>query len=368
MLENSKALTDIATKNAARLRARTKKFNLAILGSNIAVVAGILGIIVVGYRAPVEASQAQSASSILEQPVASVDQIAAADVASVVATTADMAVEHNVQSLAISLTAKTELAQTDSSFLAKPQIVGQDSGRQAITKYTTKQGDTVQSVAAAFGVSDDSIRWSNNLTSDAIPGGRELLIPGTTGVIYTVKSGDDAAKLAEKFRADKDRIITYNDAELTGLKVGQQIVVPGGILPDNERPGARGASRAARSVSISPLRVTVFGGNGYAYGYCTYYAYNRRAELGRPIGGNWGNAVTWASYARAAGFRVDRIPEAGAIIQNGGGWGGYGHVGVVERVNADGSLFVSDMNYAGWNKISTRTVPASQVGSYSYIH
>jgi surface antigen len=109
-------------------------------------------------------------------------------------------------------------------------------------------------------------------------------------------------------------------------------------------------------------------GNRYAYGYCTYYAYNRRAEIGRPIGGNWGDAVSWSSGARAAGFRVDHTPEAGAVIQNSGGWGGYGHVGVVERVNSDGSLVVSDMNYAGWNVVSTRTVSASSVASYNYIH
>jgi surface antigen len=31
-------------------------------------------------------------------------------------------------------------------------------------------------------------------------------------------------------------------------------------------------------------------------------------------------------------------------------------------------LTVSDMNYAGWNVISTRTVPASSVGTYNFIH
>lgn len=343
--------------------------------SQVAVVAFIIGIVAIGYRAPVEATQNLASQSILEQTSPSVDQVAAADVAASVAQSTDMLVSANVASLAISLNSKTELAQTDNSFISKPQIVTQTTGRKGVVAYTAKQGDTIKSVAAEFGISEDTVRWANNLTSDSLTAGQKLTIPSATGVLYTIKQGDTAASLGEKYQADKDRIVTFNDAELTGLQVGQQIIIPDGILPETERPGyVKPTNGTYSGVNSSPAQVSssihsgLAAGNGYAYGYCTYYAYNRRAEIGRPIGGNWGNAVSWASMARAAGFRVDHTPEAGAVLQNGGGWGGYGHVGIVERVNGDGSLVVSDMNYAGWNVISTRTVPASSVASYNYIH
>ena len=367
----SPKLTEIATKNAAKLRARTKKLNFALVTSQVVVVAFIIAIVAIGYRAPVEASQTAGAQSILEQDKPSVDQVAAADVAASVAESTNMLVSAQVASLAISLNSKTELAQTDNSFISKPQIVSQTTGRKGVTTYMTKDGDSVKSVAAQFGISEDTVRWANNLTSDSLKAGTKLTIPSITGVVYTVKSGDDAGKLAEKYQADKERIITFNDAELAGLKVGSQIIIPEGVLPENERPGyvaPRSYSSSSTSVASTSVSSTFVAGNGYAYGYCTYYAYNRRAEIGRPISGNWGNAVSWSAMARAQGFRVDHTPEAGAVIQNGGGWGGYGHVGIVERVNADGSLLVSDMNYAGWNVISNRTVPASSVGSYNYIH
>lgn len=363
------ALADIAAKKAARLRGKSKKVNVALVGSHVAVVIGIVGIIAFGYKAPVEASPGLAAQTVLEQPNTSVDQIAAATVASTVAQTVDMSVQDNVQNLAVSLNAKTELAQTDSNLLSKPQIIERNSGRKGVTTYNTSTGDTVQSVASHFGVSDDTIRWANNLTVDALGAGKQILVPGTTGVLYTVKAGDTAASLADKYKADADRIVTFNDLELTGFVPGAKIIIPDGIVPANERPGyVAPSSRYNSNITVSTVRATIFAGNGYAYGYCTYYAYNRRAELGRPVGSNWGNAVTWASYARAAGYRVDKTPEAGAVFQVGGGWGGLGHVGVVERVNADGSVYVSEMNYAGWNVISYRTVPASQVANYNYIH
>ena len=366
--DNSQALADIAAKNAARIRARTKRLNLALIGSHVAVVLGILGVVVLGYRQPVEASGSQLASSILDQETTTVDQIAAANVASSVAQTLDLSVQDNVQNLAVSLNAKTELAQTTTTFISKPQIVQQDTGRRGIISYTSVAGDNVKSVATKFGISEDSVRWANNLTSDNIPGGRGMQLPGVTGIIYTVKNGDTPQTLAAKYRADADRILSYNDLEISGLRVGQKIVIPDGVLPDNERPGSRQARSSYNGGVTVGGRVGSFGGNGYARGYCTWYAYNRRAELGKPIGGNWGNAVSWASYARADGFAVDKNPRAGDVFHVGGGWGGLGHVGVVERVNADGSIFVSEMNYAGWNKISTRTIAANQVSSYNYIH
>ena len=52
-------------------------------------------------------------------------------------------------------------------------------------------------------------------------------------------------------------------------------------------------------------------------------------------------------------------------MQNGGG---YGHVAIVESINPDGSITVSEMNYAGFNVISNRTVPAGSIGRYNFIH
>ncbi|HVI69092.1 MAG TPA: LysM peptidoglycan-binding domain-containing protein [Magnetospirillaceae bacterium] len=361
-------MSDIAAQNAAKIRNRTKRLNLALIGSHVAVVLGILGVVVLGYRQPVEASNSQVTSSILDQETTSVDQIAAANVASSVAQTLDLSVQDNVQNLAVSLNAKTELAQTTTTFISKPQIVQQDTGRRGVVGYIAVGGDSVQTVAQKFGISEDTIRWANTLTSDSLAPGKVLQIPGVTGVVYTVKAGDTAATLATKYKADAERILSYNDLEVSGLQPGQRIVIPDGILPENERPGYRPAASSYNGGVTVGGRIGSYAGNGYVRGYCTAYAYDRRAQLGRPIGGNWGNAATWASYARADGFEVNKTPRAGAVFQQGGGWSGLGHVGVVERVNDDGSINVSEMNYAGWNVISSRTIPASQVGAYNYIH
>ncbi len=353
-----------------RKRARNSKVSTYI--PYVAIVALILSVISVGYQSPVDSSQASAGLSkaAIADARPSVDQVAAAELAAQAAETANLAVAANVANLSISLNAKSELAQVDENLLSKPQIVQDAGSARGVREYAAVAGDNVQTIAARYGVSEDTIRWSNNLNSDAIPAGKVLLIPGSSGVVYTVKAGDTPEKLAQKYRADQGRIITYNDAEIAGLQPGQRIVIPDAIVPEIERPGytAPAAPRRAAPAYSYYANATESVGNRYSYGYCTWYAYNRRAELGRPIGSFWGDAVTWKSYAQSAGFNVNRTPAPGAVMHDPYSAPPYGHVAIVEQVYEDGSIRLSEMNYAGWNIISSRTISAGQASGYNYIH
>ncbi|MGY3481524.1 MULTISPECIES: COG3942 and LysM peptidoglycan-binding domain-containing protein [Staphylococcus] len=106
------------------------------------------------------------------------------------------------------------------------------------------------------------------------------------------------------------------------------------------------------------------GQNYYGWGQCTYYAFDRRQQLGKSVGALWGNANNWASAARQNGYVVNSTPEVGAILQSNAG--NYGHVGIVERQNSDGSILVSEMNWRGVGQKSYRTIYNS--GQYNYIH
>ena len=49
--------------------------------------------------------------------------------------------------------------------------------------------------------------------------------------------------------------------------------------------------------------------------------------------------------------------------------GSLGHVAYVESVNSDGSITISEMNYTGGAYVTdTRTISASEVSAYNYIH
>ena len=112
--------------------------------------------------------------------------------------------------------------------------------------------------------------------------------------------------------------------------------------------------------------------NGGYFGQCTYYVFNRMAQVGTPIGHSMmGNAAEWPSYARSYGYSVSHSPSAGSAIVFQQGLAGadptYGHVAFVEAVNADGSVYISEMNVRGLNVISYRTISASVADQATYI-
>ena len=309
----------------------------------------------------------------------SVDKLTAASAVTNLAETAELPSAGDLRESETSLTIKKDLSQNDTEVITKPDIVKPDtSAARGIASYVTKEGDTMETVAKKFKISSQTLRWANNTTSDAIEPNKTLIVPLIDGVVYTVKDGDTAQSLADKYKTSAERVVLYNDID-DGSKLtdGARIVIPGGELPENERPGyvaprgrsSYGNSRHGSSTTTSASRswLTASVGNRYAAGNCTWYAYERRLQLGRPIGSFWGHARAWSASARAAGFLVNNTPAPGAIIQNTWGGYGYGHVGIVERVDGQ-NIYVSDMNYAGYNVISSRTIPLAEASRYSFIH
>ena len=81
----------------------------------------------------------------------------------------------------------------------------------------------------------------------------------------------------------------------------------------------------------------------------------------------------WAASASALGYWVDNTPRhvGDAVVFAPGqadADGAYGHVAVLEKINADGSIEISESNAKGLGVISTRTFSAAEAGKFQYVH
>lgn len=220
--------------------------------------------------------------------------------------------------------------------------------------YEVKSGDTASSIAAAFGVSTNTILSANNLsdTSTLKPGDKLSILP-VTGVSYKVQRGDSIDAIAKKYNVETAKIIAFNSLGADGgLKEGQALVLPDGYLSPAAASGtqlaAAGQTPGAPSSSYAPIRLGGGGtGHRFPYGYCTWYVAQRRYI---PWGGN---ASSWLANARASGKATGSTPRPGAIVVT--RESRWGHVALVESVRGN-SFTISEMNYAGFGKKSTRTL------------
>jgi surface antigen len=319
-----------------------------------------------------------------EEAINPLDNLSSIDVAVHVARLTKLDEATSVVNKADTVNAQQAVTPGDDQVIAKPQVISTNlKSKKDIIHYVAKAGDSVSSLASKFGITPNTIRYSNGLSGEEISPGQTLLISPINGIVYRVKSGDSPESIAQKYLADKEQLIAFNDAELTGnFKNGELIIIPDVYQPAQASSSGTGAYGAYSSFggSFGSGYQAAYGGNGYDYGWCTWHAAKRRLEIGRPIPNNLGNAISWLSLAQSAGLPIGPEPRAGAVVYH-LDIGGLGHVAFVERVNDDGSIWISDMNYfgqasmdvnspsaGGWGSVSYRLVQPNEFGSLRFIY
>lgn len=104
--------------------------------------------------------------------------------------------------------------------------------------YVVKKGDTIYKIANQFNIPISEIKRINNLTSDLLNIGQILYLKESTlpnnYFTYTVKKGDSLWKIAQENNTSIDDIKRINNLTSNNLIVGQQLLIPLSVKePDN---------------------------------------------------------------------------------------------------------------------------------------
>jgi len=206
-----------------------------------------------------------------------------------------------------------------------------------ISIYTVRDGDNLSQIAKMFGVSINTIKWSNDLDSEGqIKTGQTLIILPVTGVQYTIKKGDTLKTIAKKFNADSEEIIRFNGlSQNVPLTENQIIIIPNGDYTEMEKPAASPDSPKSKKVS-SPSYI------GY---------YQRPIDGGKKSQGIHGyNAV---DLAGSCGTPVMASASGDVIISKENRWNaGYGNYIVISHSNGTQTLYAhlsKNVAAAGWH-------------------
>jgi surface antigen len=128
--------------------------------------------------------------------------------------------------------------------------------------------------------------------------------------------------------------------------VAQQAATATAVTQDGYDPGG-GRTYAGIPVAPDSPGSTL---SRFFYGQCTYWANYRYHQLT----GHWvawlGNADEWVYGAQSYGWTVSASPKVFSIIvlmPGTQGAGPYGHVAIVESINANGTVNTSNFNWQG---------------------
>lgn len=201
-----------------------------------------------------------------------------------------------------------------------------DLPKGEITEYRVKEGDTVSSIAAKFGVSIDTIVWENNLRSvDAIKPRQILRILPETGIRHKVKRGETVYSIAKKYQASAQAIIdypfnTFADDESFLLTAGQELFVPEGIMPkqkviDTSRYVAQRVEPIPGVIGEGTFMWPTSGRISQRY-----YWYHRAVDI-------------------ASGNSPDILASQGGTVITAGWLGGYGNAVVIDHGNGYTTLY-----------------------------
>lgn len=228
----------------------------------------------------------------------------------------------------------------DNDLVFKPEIVdinnnnsnSNNSGasqttptRRGIIYYTVQNGDTISTISRHFGITVNTILWSNDITSLSLirPGDRLEILP-YSGVSYTVKRGDTLARIAQDYGIDLSNILSCNTLGKS-LVVGQKIIIPGAKKINNEVAVAAPEKTNYTGISIikdlikSPSKV-IPSGSGMVW-----------PTVGHNITQyfSWGHpAIDIANHIGTPVYAAD----AGVVLIAQGGYnGGYGNTIVIDH-------------------------------------
>jgi len=114
--------------------------------------------------------------------------------------------------------------------------------RYAPSSYQVKSGDTLEAIAARFGLEPATVFWANQeqlASLRRLPEGLELTILPFDGAYHTVAAGETVASIAAHYQVPPQSILDYPGNDITDAlapSAGQKLIVPGAALPDVPPP------------------------------------------------------------------------------------------------------------------------------------
>ncbi|PIR42932.1 hypothetical protein COV25_00175 [candidate division WWE3 bacterium CG10_big_fil_rev_8_21_14_0_10_35_32] len=216
------------------------------------------------------------------------------------------------------------LTSTGSILLAQASASTQSGDKGLSDKpidHVVKDGETLEAIGKAYGISVESIKFANNIAATKLKVGETLVIPPVEGTLHIVKKGDTIKSLSNKYNVAAQTIVDFNyiDAPYE-LVVGQVVTIPDAKVPVTQRYYTQADVYDTSSYGVIPYADSPTKGSGaflWPFSGIITQGFNRYHPA-IDIAANTGNIVA---------------ADKGTVIRAGWWQGGYGNAVQIDHGN-----------------------------------
>ncbi len=151
----------------------------------------------------------------------------------------------------------------EEGFLMKSSSLGKQGSRLAFSEgviHTIKEGESVEKIAARYGIGADTIRWTNGIEPGmTLKPGQELLILPVDGVLHVVRRGQTLGRIAELYGVPLDAIVRQNRIRGGFIVAGEELIIPGGkpVVGGSAIAATDSALRFADSLPFKDIQLQI---------------------------------------------------------------------------------------------------------------
>jgi murein DD-endopeptidase MepM/ murein hydrolase activator NlpD len=209
--------------------------------------------------------------------------------------------------------------------------------RAGVEEYTIQSGDTLDKIAARYGITTDTLVWNNDgiYVNRLFPGDKLTILP-ENGILHKTQKEQTIQEIADQYKVSAYAILDseYNHLQnakpTTLLPLAHQVIVPGGTSTQKARfwdPGT----------SFKPAAAVITGGNGVSS--------NADGEVS--FGGGSGSCG-YQPNTPGTGTLIVPLPPGYTVIR------GFfpGHSGIDLSSRTGTTVFAADAGtviFAGWS-------------------
>ena len=151
----------------------------------------------------------------------------------------ELKASNNLKSNALRLGQNLQIAQAATQ--TSKSAANKEEAAATPISYKVKKGETLSSISKKYNVTEDELKASNNLKSNALRLGQNLQIAqaavptsnsksnkeeiAATPISYKVKKGETLSSISKKYNVTEDELKTMNNLKSSAIRFGQELKV-----------------------------------------------------------------------------------------------------------------------------------------------